>query len=405
MKYEKINSANMKKNNYKAVLDIVRFSSGISRKSLAKQIGLTGATITNIVSNLIQRGYIREIGEIESSSGGRKEIMLAINPDACYIVGVELSASIINCVLTDFSACVLARRRTKIKDINDDKEGILNAIVDTIQDVIRQSGVQPERIGGIGLSTPGPCDIEKGILINPPNLRCMHHTPIKDIIQERTGIPVLFEHHMNAAALCENWLGLAKSAHCLFLCAILEVGVAGSILIDGKLHHGFMNAAGEIGHMSVDSSGPKCVCGNYGCLEPLAQGRALTDALKKRFLTDTSLLEKYHLSSPEEIDIDFALEQAEAGDPIFREELLRRAAYVGQALCTIISVISPDVIALMGELADKSPTYVDAIAQCVHRRAYPSHTQAVKVYATGFKRDVCALGGVVMVLNSISENL
>lgn len=405
MAFEKINSANMRKNNYKAVLDIVRFSSGISRKAIAQKIGLTGATITNIVADLIKEGYVREIGEVKSTSGGRKEIMLAINPGMCYAIGVELSASVINCVLTDFAAQILVQKVVKIKYIVQDRDAIIDSLIQTIEDVIQEAGIPRKKIRGIGLSTPGPCDTNNGVLINPPNLQCLWDTPIRDIVCDRVKIPVLFEHHMNAAVLCEQWLGRACDSECMFLCAVLETGVAGGMLIDGKLHRGFKNTAGEIGHMCVDSNGPKCVCGNYGCLEPLAQGRALMDSIKTQFSENPVLMEKYGISDIEEIDIDFVINHAEKGDTLFRNEVLLRAGYVGRALCNITSVISPDTIVLMGELADKSPLYVDAVARCIHEHAYPSHMHHIHVYATEFKRFVCALGGVAMVLGGIYEDL
>lgn len=406
MAFEKINSADMRRNNYKTVLDTIRFSEGISRKAIAKTIGLTGATITNIVADLLHAGYVKETGLAQTTGGGgRREIALSIDPDACYAVGVELSASNVICVLTDFAAGIRAEQIARIDASAMKKETIIDMIVDTVETVIRSSGVPREKIRGIGLSTPGPIDIENGIIINPPNLRCLRNVPIRDIISGRTGFPVLFEHHMNAAALCEHWIGKAHSSHCMFLCAVLEIGVAGGIMIDGKLHHGSHDAAGEIGHMSVDSNGPVCVCGNYGCLEPLAQGRALIDSVRKKLSENKQLMSELGIGSPEDIDMDEILRRAENGEPFFRDEVVLRARYVGRALSNIISTISPDTIVLMGEMADKSPLYVQTIADSIHARKYPEFVKSIRIYASEFKRFICALGGATMVLNSVYEDL
>lgn len=405
MTYSKINSTDMRQNNYRAVLDTIRFSDGISRKAISGKIGLTGATISNIVSDLVRLGYVRETGLAESTSGGRREILLSLNPDICYAVGVELSASTINCVLTDFAASIRARQVTKIRAILEDRQAIFRAIADTVETVIAESGVAREKVRGIGLCTPGPCDVEKGVVINPPNLQCLRDVPIREIISEMTGFPVFFEHHMNAAALCEQWLGQAHNSRCMFLCGALEIGVGSGMIVDGRLHRGNHDAAGEIGHMSIDPNGPKCVCGNYGCLEPLAEGRALLNGVRKKLAASPELCAEYGISDPEEIDMDTVLERAEKGEPLFRDELLLRAGYLAQALGSIISVLSPDTIVLMGEMADKSPLYVKTIMDYVHGRSYPAHVKSITIYATPFKRFISALGGATMVLNSVYGDL
>lgn len=403
MAFEKINSADMRRNNYKTVLDTIRFSEGISRKAIAKTIGLTSATITNIVADLLHAGYVRETGLTQTTGGGgRREIALSIDPDACYAVGVELSASNVICVLTDFAAGIRAEQISRIDAAAMKKETIIDMIVDTVEAVIRSSGVPREKIRGIGLSTPGPIDIENGIIINPPNLRCLRNVPIRDIISGRTGFPVLFEHHMNAAALCESWMGRAHGSKCMFLCAVLEVGVGGSVMIDGKLHHGSRNVAGEIGHMSIDPNGADCpVCGKRGCLEPLAEGRALVASVRRRLTESPALMKEYGITGIETVDTDMIVAHAERGDALFREELMRHAGYVGQALSNIITVLSPDTIVLMGELADKSPLYVDTVSGIIRALKYPEAVHTIPVYATAFKRFVSALGGAAMVLNGV----
>lgn len=405
MAFKKINGPDMRHNNYKVILDSIRFKDGISRKGICQTIGLTGATITKIVSDLVSLGYVVETGTVQSNNGGRREISLSLNPTVCYAIGVELSASTIVCVLIDFSAQIIDRRVKKIKDIINDKEKIFDAIVDSIETIIKEADVPREKIRGVGLCTPGPCDIEHGVVINPPNLKCLRNVPIKEIISERIGMPVLFEHHMNAAALCEQWLGKAHSSHCMFLCAVLEIGVAGAVMIDGKLHHGSHDAAGEIGHMSVDSNGPVCVCGNYGCLEPLAQGRALVDSVRSKLLSSNELMKELKINNPEEVDIDIILERAENGEAFFRDEVVSRAKYVARALNNVISIISPDTIVLMGEMADKSALYVQAIADDIHARNYPEFVKSIRIYSSEFKRYICALGGATMVLNSVYEDL
>lgn len=404
MAINRINHASMRSNNSKAVLDAIRFSDGISRKALASQIGLTAAAITNIVNALLEEGYIVEKGELQSNASGRRQIELAINPAFCYEIGVELSASKIICLLADFSTHILAKKIVPIsKEASVD--AIVGLITSTIDNVIRDSGVSRDAVRGIGLATPGPYDLNAGTMINPPNLKSFSNIPIRDIIQQKTGFPVEFEHHMAAAGFCEAWMGDAKDSKCMFLCSVLDVGIAGSALIDGKIFHGFCNGSGEIGHMIIEPNGELCTCGNRGCLEPLADARALIHRVRQAVQQEASVLERLGVDSADAITLDLIIERGEAGDPLCELELKKCAQYVAIALSNIIMILSPDTIVLSGDLPDKSALYVHEIIQYIRNRPYPSHNRKIKIYNTRFKRDISALGGIAIVLNEISEKL
>lgn len=404
MGLKKINSVKMKQNNIKVVLDTIRFSEEISRKDLADKIGLTPASITNITNYLIEQKYLMETGKEESSGGGRKPILLSINERACYIIGIDLSASKIICILTDFKANILARKTEKVSQ-NDEAEHIIDQITGLIDTVIEEAGTERGEVKGIGLATPGPSDLEKGIMINPPNLTKFKNYPIRDVIEKKTGIPVVFEHHTAAAGYCEAWLGRARRSKCMVLCSVLDIGIAGSIFIDGKVFHGFQNTSGEIGHMIIDQNGPKCACGNYGCLEPMADARALLNAVKMRLKTDASLSREYGIDDVDDLELDRIVREAENGNELFASELRKCARYVGIALCNIIMILSPDTIVLAGDMPDKSNLYVEEVKRFIKARAYPLHSRDIHIYSTQYRQNVGALGAVVLVLDQISKGM
>ena len=399
---KKINSIRMRQNNEKVVLDSIRFNEGISRKDLAERIGLTPATITNIVNNLKEKGYIREVGENASVGGGRRTVRLSINGSACCVVGIELAASKITCVLTDFRAKMLCSKVVEI-DQNAETEIIINQMTDAMDKVIMEAGITRDQIRGIGVSTPGPCDVKEGVMINPPNLVAFRNYPIKKVMEERTGLPVIYEHHTVAAGFCEVWLGKAKTSKCMVLCSVLDIGIACSIFINGKVHHGFHNTSGEIGHMIIDRNGQKCTCGNYGCLEPMADARALVNQVKSRLKADPKLCREYGIDDVDEIDLDYVIDHEQ--EDVFREEIIRCAQYVGIALCNVIMILSPDTIVLAGDISDRSMLYVEEIKNFVKQRAYPRHSSDIQIYSTEYKGHVGALGGVALVLDAISTGI
>lgn len=399
---KKINSEKMKQNNAKIVMDSIRFAENISRKELANEIGLTPATITNIVNLLLKKRYIKEVGEETTVGGGRRPILLSINENACGVLGIELLASKITCVLTDFNARVL---RTKIMELDHQKsaDDIVSDMVDIMNGVLEEEGITSEQVGGIGLATPGPCDVENGIMINPPNLPMFHNYPIKEVIETRMKLPVIYEHHTVSSGFCEVWLGKAKQSKCMVLCSVLEVGIACSIFINGKVFRGFHNTSGEIGHMIIDRNGQKCACGNYGCLEPMADARALVDRVKRKFKANPQLCEKYGVENVDNMDLDYVLKHER--EDVFYEELVKCAQYVGIALCNVIMILSPDTIVLSGDLPDKSELYAEEVKKFIRMRVYPRHNSEIYVYNTDYKEIVGALGGVALVMDDMSKHI
>lgn len=398
-----MNSARMKENNIQLVFDAIRENEYISRKDLAKKLGLTSATVTNITSHLLRKNYLLESG-LEKSNGGRKPIILSINPTAYYVIGVELSSVSIHCVMTDFKARIIQQKQTDFCAA-EGKEAIIDKLIATIEAIIAENGLQKEKIAGIGLVTPGPCDFDKGLMVNPPHLTGWHNVPIRDIVESRVGIPVSFEKQTAAAAMCEYWFGEAKHSKVLFLCSILSVGIGSSLLIDGKVFHGFYNSAGEIGHMMIDMNGPRCACGNYGCLETLADGRALVNAVKKKLKTEPDMCERYGVANIEKLTPAEVCARAEAGEKIFMEALLNCARYVGMALSNIVVTISPDTIILAGDIADSSPLFRQEVKRYIYNRAYLEHNNDIKIYNSKFQENLDSVGGVALVFERIFKNM
>lgn len=402
MNLKKINNEKMKQNNAKLVLDSIRMAEKISRRELANKLGLTPAAITNIVNDFLKNGYIKEIGEENVSGGGRRPVLLSINERICYIVGVELTAKKIICVLTNYAADIVGRKVHSI-DQAASAEVIVNQILSVIESVIKEAGIEKSKVYKIGLATPGPCDAKKGILINPPNLPSFRDYPIRDVLKQKIGIDVVYEHHTVAAGYSEVWFGKAKKSEYLVLCAVYDIGIASSIFIKGKPFHGFYNTSGEIGHMIIDPNGQKCSCGNYGCLEPIADVRALVASVKKKFKADPLLCKQYGIDDVDIIDFDLIVSRE--SEEVFRTEITKCAQYVGMALCNVIMIMSPDTIALAGTFSDKSVLFTEEVKKYIKGRVYPLHNKDIYIYSTEFKENIGALGSIALALDKISENV
>jgi predicted NBD/HSP70 family sugar kinase len=396
---KRINSARMKRSNTRLVFDSIRAEGNISRKELAARTGLTSPAITNIVNELLRQKYVVENG-YEASSGGRKATILSLNPGAGNIIGLSLTATSINAVITDFKADI----RDEIHIDIDSAQGhvaTIDKIVETIGAIIKKQGLEASRVRGIGLVTPGPIDVVNGIVINPPNLPGWRDVPLKDIVRERVGIPVEFEKETAASALCEHWFGKAKDSKVLVACGVYYTGIGASVVIDGKVFHGFNNSSGEIGHMVVDINGRQCACGNYGCLETVADGRSLLRRVKTKLKTDDAIRRAYGITDVDALTLREILERAERGEDAFTVELLACARYVAIALSNLIVSVGPDTIVLTGDIPDYSPVFVENVRQYIHGRSYPGHCPDIRIYSPELKRNTEAMGGVALVYERI----
>jgi glucokinase len=149
---------------------------------------------------------------------------------------------------------------------------VINDIVNAIKTV--RTDLSSHDLQGVGIGVPGFIDIEKGLVIGSANLPGFQGLPVRDMIQQQLGTPIILENDANAAALGEMWIGAGKDVKDLILMT-LGTGIGGGIVIDGKVLHGFLGMAGEFGHMTVFPEGNPCGCGNYGCLEKHASATAI----------------------------------------------------------------------------------------------------------------------------------
>jgi len=388
----------MKENNLRLVLETVRSRRQISRRELARVTNLTAATVTNLVKELLEEGYLLETGKGESHSGPRP-IFLELNPLWGYIVGVELTVTDIICVLTDFKAQVLFRAQLPVENIAD-KDGTLDALILAVEDAIRRTGVPRDKVRGVGIVSAGPFNHNEGVMLAPPNFPGWGRTPIRQIVEDRLGIPVRFDKETQAAAFGEYWFGEAALSHVLSVCNILSIGIGGSLLLDGKAYRGHLENACNIGHTKAVLEGERCTCGERGCLETVADGRAAVRAVRQRFRVHPEEFASCGVSTEADIDFFFVVRQAEAGMPACREAVVDCARYMGMALANVIRTVAPDTLVLCGEFPDNSPLFVRACIENIRCRYNPAQ-ERVNIYHSALGPEIGALGGVAIVLGNL----
>ncbi|MBU4602804.1 ROK family protein, partial [bacterium] len=181
-----------------------------------------------------------------------------------YSIGVDLGGTNIVSAIVNYQGKIV--NRLKVPTLAErGKEATIERIIETIHKNIVQSTIAPGDIIGIGIGAPGPLDIKKGIINFAPNLPGWRDVPLQKILEDEFNMKIVLENDANAAAWGERCFGAGQGVNNL-VCFTLGTGIGGGIIIDGKIYHGNNCGAAELGHMTVNKDGPRCNCGNYGCL-------------------------------------------------------------------------------------------------------------------------------------------
>lgn len=250
--------------NQTLVLDMIRRSpTGVSRIELAELTGLSAQTLSNVARRLTEAGLIVE-GDRVVTGPGKPRTLLRLNSRARFAVGIHLDPSIDTFVVVDLSGDIVAHQEAPPGDAGSAAE-LITGLADRATALVRSVDVPSDRLLGIGAAVPGPIDDATGMLLTPPLLPNWHHTRVRDLLGEATGLPVVVEKDVVAAMVGELW---ADADHALSDAALLYygAGIGLGVAVDGDAVRGGTGNAGDIARLLIDPSGPLCHCGQRGCL-------------------------------------------------------------------------------------------------------------------------------------------
>lgn len=258
------------------------------------------------------------------------------------ILGVDLGGTKVAFALGDREGGLHARHRRPTEP-SGDAERDLARITDDARALLAEAGASPGELAAVGLSLPGPIDLERGALVNPPNLPGWGDVPIRRHMEEAFGCPVFLENDANAAALAEWRFGAGQgSRHMIYL--TMSTGVGGGLVLNGRIYRGVAVSAGEIGHMPIEWEGERCACGLRGCLEAYVGGRSWTRRLSRVTPPDSLVAELAggaDRARPEQV-----VEAARRGDAFARSEMARWNDYLARAIVALGFVLAPERVVL-----------------------------------------------------------
>jgi glucokinase len=231
---------------------------------------------------------------------------------------------------------------------------------------------------GVGVGAPGPLDTRNGIVLLTPNLGWVN-MPLRARIAEGVGLRAALDNDANCAVLGEAWVGAAKGARHVIGMTI-GTGIGGGIVLDGHLHHGASDCAGEIGHITIDLDGRRCGCGNYGCLEAYASGPAIARrAVEQIEAGAPSSLTAIVDGDLSQITAATVYAAAQRGDPVADEVVRTTARYLGAGLANLLNIFNPDLVVIVGGVTQAGENLFVPLRREVARRAFKPAVQACEI--------------------------
>lgn len=314
-----------------------------------------------------------------------------------YVIGVDLGGTKISCALATVAG-IVESKWTIPTEAHLGEKVVLDNIIDSINKVMELGKVSIDKVKAIGIGSPGPLDIEKGMVVTTPNLPFKNFKLVEPIKKE-FNVPVFLDNDANVAAIGEYMLGAAKGLKNMIYVTV-STGVGGGAVLDGKVYRGSTYNALEVGHMTLDPFGPTCGCGNNGCLEAISSGTAIArranEALRSKVETS---LRKYEKVTSYEV-----FEEAKAGDMVATEIIDRALTYLGIGIANMISAFDPEIIIIGGGVSKAGDIVFDKVKEVVNRRNFKTMAENCKIVPAGLGTNAGMLGAVALAMLE-SKNL
>ena len=373
----------------------------IYRAEIARITGLSQPTVMKRVDEFMERGLVNVSGK-GVSSGGKPPLMLEFKWDAYYIIGVDINEYRIEIVLMDLRFGVIDTRIQDNREV-DTAETILKRLVDEITALIREHPDKEEQILGIGVGIPGIVDAGRGIVVNSTELN-WKDVNVREYLRQYFDGEITIEDSTRALALEEKILGRGKDVK-NFLCLSLGSGIGSALVMNGELCYGSSSASGQLGHMAVERKGAACSCGNYGCLELYASGRAIRLEAKKvveehRESQITDLV----YGDPEKVDLNIVFEAAMGGDDIALAILEKAADYLAMAVAGIINLTDPEMIICGGKISRECSIFMTMLKKAIRRRRMRYVGREVEIIISDSKSYLSSFGSASFIIERFIQS-
>lgn len=372
--------------NRSLILNIIKTHEPISRADIAHLTGLSPATVTSITGLLIEEDLIFEKATGDSS-GGRPPILLALNPQGGFVIGIKLMETSAVAALTDLYATVI--EKTTVELPNKELDSVIERLVFLVENLMRNNKIPRKKLFGVGIGLAGVIDSVNGVLRKSPFFG-WKDVPLGDLLLKNLKVPIFLDNDVNTLTLGEKWLDSKVHAE-NYIVVTVGRGIGMGIVINGQIYRGKGGGAGEFGHFVIDPEGPLCNCGKHGCLES--------------YLGDQALLERARsevnpaINSMDDL-IQFANNEDKSALRIFHWA----GRLLGREVANLINLFNPELIIVSGEGVHMGEPFFSAMQKAIKENAVPELKTDTEIRIKKWGDDVWARGAASLVISELFKS-
>lgn len=314
-----------------------------------------------------------------------------------YVVGIDLGGTKISTSLSTFEGEIIKNIVVPTNAL-EGAVPVLDRITETIENVLAEANVTVEDVQAIGIGSPGPLDANKGIIITTPNLPFKNYNVVKPI-KDKFNIPVYLDNDANVAAIGEYMFGAGKGKENIVYFTV-STGIGGGAVLNGNIYRGNTCNALEIGHSTVDPNGPRCNCGNLGCLEAVSSGTAIGKRGVEAVSTNVETsLRKYDKVTSYEV-----FKEAEVGDEVSKDIVDNALNYLGIGVANAVAIFDPQMVIIGGGVTQVGDILFDKVRQVVNKRCFKNMAESCEIALAGLGTNAGVVGAVALAILESQRN-
>jgi glucokinase len=315
------------------------------------------------------------------------------------LVGIDLGGTSLVAVATTPKGKILGRKKTKTR-AEEGANAVLQRIVKCVRSAVSDAGIKLKNVRAIGIGFPGPLNPETGVVLHAPNLGpTWNNLALTDYLSEHLGCPAYLGNDVNVGAIGEQAFGAGRGCSNL-VTIFVGTGIGGGVILNGKLHRGARNTAGEVGHMVIVADGPLCGCGKQGCAEAVASRTAIERDIRAGIAAGRESLLPQIQQELGRTDLSSSVlaTALERGDPLVREVMDKAKYYMGLLVANVVNLLDPEVIVFGGGIVERlGADYLDPVRETAeHYYLNQQDKHKIQIVESTLKDNAGVLGAAVM---------
>jgi glucokinase-like ROK family protein len=377
-----------------SVLEGVFWLHGPSREALSSHLSFSKTRANAVVAGLVEKGWLDAVG-LNASSGGRRAETLQLHRDLGVLLCADLGATSVEVAVLSPDLQVLARHAEAI-DVRVGPGIVLSRMRTLMRELLARSGLKPRQVIGIGVGVPGPVDFASGQLVEPPLMPHWDSYSIRDDLGADYAAPVWVDNDVNLMALGELWR--LKRTLQNFLVVKVGTGIGCGVVCHGEVYRGANGSAGDVGHICVLPDGPRCHCGNLGCVETVAAGPAIARQAIEAAQAGRSVMLAERLADQGQLTPEDVGLASRAGDAAANAIVQGSGTLIGQMLASVVNFFNPSHVFVGGGVTRIGPLFLASLRQSIYQRSLALSTRHLEILTTPLGEQSGLIGAGVLAM-------